>query len=200
MNNFPVSIYCPYCHRYTALTPATREVECEYTRLNVPCMWEKAYNDAWWIGICNYCKLPVLVHNKGDRIYPYPLPSPTDERIPENIRKDIHEAKMCFSIGVYRACAVMARRALQTACIERGASKGRLVEQLEELADKGIITKDLKEWADVVRWVGNDAAHPGSEEVKKEDAEDILKLAEQFVHVVYVASAIAKYRKTKRRK
>ena len=200
MNNSPVSIYCPYCHRYTALTPATREVEYRYSRLTVPCIWEKEYNDVWWIGVCNYCKSPVLVHNKGDIIYPHPLPSPTDERVPENIRKDINEAKICFSIGAYRACAVMARRALQTACIEKGASKGRLVDQLEELADKGIITKDLKEWADVVRWVGNDAAHPGSEEVKKEDAEDILKLAEQFVHVVYVTPAIAKYRKTKRRK
>jgi len=200
MKNFLVSIYCPHCRRYTALTPATTKVEYGYGQLNVPCIWEREYNGVWWIGICNYCKLPVLVHNKGDRIYPHPLPSPTDERVPENIRKDIDEAKICLSVGAYRACAVMARRALQTACIEKGASKGRLVDQLEELADKGIITKDLKEWADIVRWVGNDAAHPGSEEVKKEDAEDILKLAEWFVDVVYVAPAIAKHRKTKRRK
>jgi hypothetical protein len=71
---------------------------------------------------------------------------------------------------------------------------------LQELASNGVITKDLKEWADVVRWVGNDAAHPSKDEVNKEDAEDILKLAEQFLHVIYVAPAIAKERRAKRGK
>jgi len=200
METLPVSIYCPYCKRHTSLTPAPRTVECGYDKLRTICLWERGYNDIWWIGICNYCKQPVLVHNKGDIIYPQPLPSPSDERIPENIRKDLDEAKICFSVGAFRACAVMARRAMQSACINKGSSKDRLVDQLEELARNGIITRDLKEWADVVRWVGNDAAHPGKEEVSQEDAKDILSLAEQFLHVVYVAPAIAKERKSKRRK
>ncbi len=132
-------------------------------------------------------------------IYPYPFPPPTDERIPDYIRKDIDEAKLCFSVGAFRACAVMARRAIENACIDKGASKSKkLHEKISELAEKGIITKDIKEWADVVRWVGNDAAHPGKEMVTKEDAEDILKLAEQFMHVIYVAPAIAKEQRKKR--
>jgi len=194
METLPVSIYCPYCRRYTSLTPAPRAMD-SYT-----CIWEREHNDIWWIGICNYCKRPVLVHNEGDTVYPYPLPSPSDEKIPEDIRKDLDEAKMCFSVGAYRACAVMARRAMQSSCIDKGSSKNKLVDQLQELADNGIITKDLKKWADVVRWVGNDAAHPGNEEVFQEDAKDILNLAEQFLHVVYVAPAIAKERKSKRKK
>jgi len=200
METLPVSIYCPYCRRYTSLTPAPRTVEYGYDKLRTTCVWERGDNDIWWIGICNYCKRPVLVHNAGDTVYPHPLPSPSDERIPEDIRKDLDEAKMCFSVGAYRACAVMARRAMQSSCIDKGSSKNKLVDQLQELADNGIITKDLKKWADVVRWVGNDAAHPGNEEVFQEDAKDILNLAEQFLHVVYVAPAIAKERKSKRKK
>jgi len=69
------------------------------------------------------------------------------------------------------------------------------VDQIEELANEGVITSELKEWAHVVRWVGNDAAHPDSLEVTEEDAEDILKLAEQFLHVLYVTPAIARERK-----
>ncbi len=72
---------------------------------------------------------------------------------------------------------------LNTACIDKGANKDKLVDQLHELASNRTITEDLKEWADVVRWVGNDAAHPNKENVSKDDAEDILKLAEQFLHV-----------------
>jgi hypothetical protein len=80
---------------------------------------------------------------------------------------------------------------MQSICIDQGATKDKLVEQLHELAANGVITKDLKEWADVVHWVGNDAAHPDKQPVTPRDAEDILHLAEQFLHVIYVATAIA---------
>lgn len=205
ISDLPVSIYCPYCKQRTALTPAPIEVTYEVfsstCRKIVGAVWERSYNDKWWIGICNYCKSPVLVHNCGDIVYPRPLPSPTDKRIPEHVRKDIDEAKLCFSVKAFRACAVIARRAIQNACIDKGADKSkRLKEQIEELAGKGVITNDLKEWADVVRWVGNDAAHPSKEEVTEKDAEDILKLAEQFMHVIYVAPAIAKEMREKRGK
>jgi hypothetical protein len=51
-----------------------------------------------------------------------------------------------------------------------------------------------------VRWVGNDAAHPNDQNVTKEDAEDSLKLAEQFLHILFVTPAIAKARRTERGK
>jgi hypothetical protein len=94
----------------------------------------------------------------------------------------------------------MARRSMQSACIDKGAKKKNLVDQVDELKNNGVITNDLKEWADVVRWVGNDAAHPNKDIVEKDDAKDILELAEQFLHVIYVAPAIAKERRTKRNK
>lgn len=158
-------------------------------------MWIKDPSEKWWIGICNYCNDPVLILNQGVRIYPHPLPSPTDTKIPEKIRKDLMEAKFCFSVNTFRACAVMARRSIQAACIDKGARKEKLVDQLQELKSNGTITNDLLEWANVVRWVGNDAAHPNGDEVRKEDSEDILKLAEQFLHVLYVAPAIAMERR-----
>ena len=194
-----VSIYCPYCHKHTSLDPATIEYEYRvYGSLHkgtTVALWEKDHKNKWWIGVCNSCRMPVLVLNKGQIVYPNPLPSPSDTRIPGH-----DEGKICFSIKAYRASAVMARRAMQSACIDKGATKEKLVEQLHELAATGVITKDLKEWADVVRWVGNDAAHPDKETVTEKDAEDILHLAEQFLHVIYVAPAIAKEQRTKRGK
>ena len=192
-----VSIYCPHCREHTSLTMATVGYD-GYS--NEKCIWKSEHDDCWWIGLCNSCDQPVLVHNEGDVIYPYDLPSPSDENIPEEIRMDFDESKLCFSVGAYRACAVMARRALQLSCKSMGSTKDKLVDQIKELNDNGIITKDLKEWADVVRWVGNDAAHPNKDDVKMDDAEDILKLAEQFFNVIFVAPAIAKDRKCKRGK
>ena len=131
------------------------------------------------------------MHNNGHHIFPAPLPKPTEPSIPQSIREDIDEAKICFSVAAYRATAVMARRAMQVASIDKGAKSDKLVSQITELKISGQITTDLKEWADAVRWIGNDAAHPNGVTVSKEDAEDVLHLAEQFLHVLYVAPALA---------
>lgn len=202
MSEFKVSIFCPYCLMHTSL----RMAPAEYTNalLNrteqTAALWAKSFQEKWWIGVCNYCDRPVLVLNQGESVFPLPMPSKTDDRIPKDIREDLIEAKFCFSVRAYRACAVMARRCMQSTCLEKGATKKDLQDQLNELATNGIITRELKEWADIVRWVANDAAHPNKQNVTFEDAEDILNLAEQFLQVIYVAPAIAKERKTKRGK
>lgn len=85
----------------------------------------------------------------------------------------------------------MARRAMQVASIDKGAVGSRLVDQIADLQNKGKITAELKDWADAVRWVGNDAAHPNGQDVTKDDANDVLILAEQFLHILYVAPALA---------
>jgi len=196
-----ISIYCPYCHKYTALSiaPAADKDRSRGTQYTLA-IWQKDRDHEWWIGVCNSCNMPVLVLDNGRIIYPNPLPSPTDTNIPKELAKDLDEAKMCLSVGCYRACAVMARRCIQSACLEKGAKEQDLVKQIKELCQLGIITNDIEEWATVVRWVGNDAAHPNKEPIKKEDAEDCLKLAEQFLHVIFVTSAIAKARRAARNK
>ncbi len=186
-----LSIYCPHCHRHTSLTPAPVKYEHGSREYQTRAFWAKNHRDTWWIGVCNACEEPVLVLNKGDEIFPPPLPTPTSEDIPEEIRSDLDEAKVCVSAAAYRAAAVMARRAMQVAAKDKGATDDKLVTQIHELLKSGKITTDLKEWADAVRWVGNDAAHPNGSDVTKEDAEDVLHLAEQFLHVLYVAPAVA---------
>lgn len=186
-----LSIYCPHCHRHTSLTPAPVKYENGFQTYETRAFWVKNPHETWWIGVCNACEEPVLVLNRGDKIFPLPLPTPTSEHIPEEIRSDLDEAKICISAAAYRAAAVMARRAMQVAAKEKGATDDKLVAQIHELQESGKITNDLKEWADAVRWVGNDAAHPNGSDVTKEDAEDVLHLAEQFLHVLYVAPAVA---------
>lgn len=196
-----VSVYCPHCRSFTALSAAPAEYERDYGGVShTAALWKASHDKKWWIGVCNGCGMPSLVLNSGEVVYPHPLPSPTDSNIPPDIASDLNEAKMTFSVGCYRACAAMARRCLQNTCIVKGATKKNLVDQIKELTQKGIITKDIEEWATVVRWVGNDAAHPGKDAVKKDDADDCLKLAEQFLHVIFVAPAVAKSRRTARGK
>ena len=192
---FKAYIFCPYCHRYTALSVVTTIHGGPYT-----CVYQSEKDKKyWWMGICNNCKELCLVYENGERVYPYPLPSPTEERIPEDLRKDLDEAKICYSVGAYRGCAVLARRVVQVCCIDKGADKNKnLYQQIEELYENRIITEDIKNWTTAIRWIGNDAAHPSSNVVDKEEADSVLKLAEQFLYVVYVTSAIARERIEKR--
>ncbi|MCX5676199.1 MAG: DUF4145 domain-containing protein [Planctomycetota bacterium] len=196
-----ISIFCPHCHKHTQLSVARAEYKAENTGTGkTPAIWKTKEGNEWWIGICNGCQLPSLVLNLGDCIYPQPLPSATDSNVPKDLASDLDEAKMCFAVKCFRACAAMARRCIQNACMAKGSKSNDLVAQIRELTEAGIITKDIGEWATVVRWVGNDAAHPGKDPVKKEDAEDCPSLAEQFLHVIFVTPAIAKARRTARGK
>jgi len=164
----------------------------------------------YWIGECNNCHRGVLVKDYfradlADEIYPTPLPKPVDERIPSSIRRDFEEALKCFGISAFRATGVMARRALQGCCLDKGAKKGKLQEQIDWLFEQRIITKHLNDWAHEVRLVGNDAAHPQKpredKPITKDDAEAIVNLLTQFTNVLYVAPAIAaKSRKSRQQK
>jgi len=187
--------------QYTEISRATNRIQ-NYSTNRYEEKGANWYNDktkeSWWIGKCNSCEEPMLILDKGEKIYPTPQPAKTDERVPNDIRNDMDEAKRCMTVSSFNAASVMARRVIQATCLSKGATKRTLYEQIIELAGMGIITNELKEWANEVRFVGNDGAHPNSNHILKEDAGDILELAEQFLQVIFVTPAIAQERKNKR--
>lgn len=177
------AIVCPYCHHRTRLVPSKTEdsalcaVPYEGWSANSP---SRMYA---WIARCA-CGHFVLVHGMGYGVAPTPRPLPTDDRVPEPIRRTFDQAKMCLSVDCHEAAAVMARRALETACRQLAPSDkpGPLMKLIEQLAEGGIITRRLAAAAHAVRLVGNEGAHPG-EVVSREDAESILALTERFLQV-----------------
>lgn len=197
------SVYCPFCHKHTSLTLAHgtdyQGVREGYSKFH-------SLTGKWWMGVCNSCQETVLVNEQKDgagnfkisRIYPQPLPKPVDERVPFFIKGDLEEAIMCFSVSAYRGTASLCRRILQLICLDKGAKKDRLLVQIEELGKGGIITKDMVDWTTSVRWVGNDASHPEKNDVERKDAEDVLNLVEQIIHVLYITPSISKAIKKKR--
>lgn len=187
-----VSVFCPHCRSHTALSVAPAKKDpFKITRDAVSAVWTTPTGDSWWIGICNACSHPSLVLNHGQTIYPQPAPSPTDPRVPEELRVDLDEAKRCISVDCFKAASIMARRVVESALIKKGAKKRELRAQVEELLEQSIITHDIAAWATAVRWIGNDAAHPQKTAVSKQDASDCLQLAEELVHILFVTPAIA---------
>lgn len=162
--------------------------------------WRPSSDLLWWIGVCNSCEQPVLVLNQGDVVWPTPLPQPTDEHIPEEIRADLDEAKRCLTVFAWCAAVVMAGRSMQSAARSMGAQQESLDAQLKALAANGKITTDLLNCADVVRILRNAGAHPDSDPVSQEEAEQTVALAEQFLHVLFVTPARTKALRAKRTK
>ncbi len=188
------SIYCPQCKQKTSITK------------RVTYKWPKDNQTYYDISECNSCDFFVLVQRYSgsiQRIYPHPLPKSIHEKTPEFLKKDLNEANLCLSVGSYRAAGIMARRALQLCCIEKGAPDKKLQDQIDWLLNQQIITKELKNWAHEVRLTGNDSAHPPKdiskdEPVSREDADDILILLEKLIDVLYIAPALAEERRQRR--
>jgi len=188
-----IKILCPYCN--TCIQPVSRGhyFLSEYYKNDLP----QFYNKYVHVGECPYCRRHVLLVTNKDNIensqlidYEPKLSKVTaSEFIPQNIREDFIEAKMCLQINAIKAAATMSRRALQSSAVEKGAPDKRLIEQLKWMLDQGIITKSLYDLAEKIRIIGNDAAHPskdGIDQVKKEEADTIVKFLEKYLDHVYI--------------
>lgn len=126
-------------------------------------------------------------------VYPSPKVAYDDPGVPEIVRRDFEEALNCRQAGFFLGAATTARRALQTALIEKGANENdKLVNQINALDDETLPRK-LKLAAHQVRLIGNDAAHPGEVQqllhvgnLSVADVDALLRFAEQVFHMLYV--------------
>jgi hypothetical protein len=82
---------------------------------------------------------------------------------------------------------VQIRRALEAICIERGATKGTLVQNIEELANRGEIPKTLAEASDLLRLVGNLGAHAGDRDVHPLQAHSLGRFFRAIIEYLYVS-------------
>jgi len=196
--DLPIAINCSWCNKEVALVwicltnSLGRKMATEMLSHPIIYLTSKG---GWSIGMCPSCNNCSLIQLNGQEvinIFPHPRPTLTNTRIPENIRRDIEEAKLCLSVKAFRATATMCRRSIQQACLHQGTNKSiTLDKQIDELKEKGIITEAIRKWAHTCRFVGNDASHPEHPDVTESDANDVLKLAEQLMIILYVMPAIS---------
>ncbi|HKV39890.1 MAG TPA: DUF4145 domain-containing protein, partial [Blastocatellia bacterium] len=74
-----------------------------------------------------------------------------DKSVPSEIAADFAEALRCLWVKAYRAAVAMCRRSIEASCNQLGAKGNRLVDKIDDLAQKGKITAPLKDWAHEVR-------------------------------------------------
>lgn len=150
----------------------------------------------WKMARCGGCRRPLFVildegENRVLRTFPpISLARPSD--IPIGVADDYVEATLCLSVGAYKAAAAMCRRALQAAALEKGCKRAKLMKQLNELSQKGLLNSSLLKVAHQVRYFGNYGAHPdedGLGDVTEKEAETIRDLTWQVLEDLYINPA-----------
>lgn len=122
------------------------------------------------------------------RVLPWPL---RFERFPEHWPEPVGrywlQAKRNLGDENWDAAALMARSALQVALRDNDAKGKTLKQEIDDLAERGILPPIMKEWSDHVRELGNISAHPqpGQAATPLEDAKDIVRFLDFLLEYLY---------------
>lgn len=159
------------------------------------------HDEPWLICRCptRLCELSFVIYNPLNdfvrRVYPLPDFEAKNyhSSIPEKIREDIAEAERCLHATAYKGAVTMFRRAVQNIVLDKinepGIGKKKLWEQIDELFNKGFITKSLQDTAHEIRHFGNFGAHPQDDALDKTTREDIALIEDltfALIDAIYI--------------
>lgn len=149
--------------------------------------------------ICETCDAPVLYDGIDPReldfpSWPqlvYPRVADYDDAVPSAVQKIYHQAISCKQQSPL-AFAILIRKALEAICDERGVEKGKRKERnlsvrLQKLIAKAQIPPILAKMTDVLRTLGNTAAHDAPDDVTVPMTWAIDDFFQAIVEYVYVA-------------
>ncbi|HUT51840.1 MAG TPA: DUF4145 domain-containing protein [bacterium] len=135
------------------------------------------------------------------RILPWPLQFVKfPEYWPEQVGRFWLQAKRNLIDENWDAAVVMARSSLQAALRENKAEGRSLYEEINDLANKGILPPIMKDFATNIRLLANESAHPQAEQSPADplDARDIIQFLDFLLEYLYaLPHRIGKYRERK---
>jgi hypothetical protein len=193
-----VGLVCPRCGSPTPLTPLYLSGDriLNYVDGTKSAPYDKktvqALMQDWYKGVkyailqcqnCDQCfVVQCLIQKQNEWSSVYPIPTKiVSEEIPASIKDEFEEAYLCFAVGASRASVAMCQRTLESLWRENKASG------LNDLLNKGIISKSLFDRATEIRlWAGVTKHAPFTQEVNKDDAEQLLTYLELILNEVYV--------------
>lgn len=122
---------------------------------------------------------------------PRRLRRPSYLDVPQQIGETASEAHACLSVQAHRGAVALARAVVEATAKDKGITKGRLVQKIDEMHKQGLIRDITRELAHEIREGGNEIAHGdlGDEPMPEEDAEAIVTLMDQILEEVYQGPA-----------
>ncbi len=123
----------------------------------------------------------VIEHNAPDegpaliRAFPDPGSEVSVRNLPSDVERFYRGAIRVLEAGEPDAAAVQLRRTLEAAAAQRGVNTGTLIQRIEKLIEKGLITTEFSAVLQHVRRLGNLGAHADDEPVEEEAARRALR-------------------------
>ena len=124
------------------------------------------------------------------QVLPWPLKSKPEpsENWPEGVKRFWIQAHDSLKNENWDAANVMARSAVQFIVRDKKAAGANLKSQISDLASKGILVPLMKDWADEVRLLANESAHPEAPVpagVDSQDVRDIVNFLDFLLLYLY---------------
>jgi len=122
------------------------------------------------------------------RVLPWPLRvEKYPEHWPETVGRFWIQARRKLTDENWDAAVMMARSSLQAALREQNAEGRNLKQEIDDLAKKGILPLIIQDWAHNVRELGNESAHPKSDQeaTDPKDAKDIVNFLDFLLEYLY---------------
>ncbi len=139
----------------------------------------------------------------GMKVLPWPLeakPEPS-ENWPEGVKRFWIQAHDSLTHENWDAANVMARSAVQFVVRDKKAKDTRLKDQINDLVATGVLHPLMKDWADEVRLLANESAHPEAPipaDATPPDSRDIVNFMDLLLLYLYdLPKQIENYRQRK---
>jgi hypothetical protein len=119
------------------------------------------------------------------------------EHWPDDVGRYWMQARRSLEGKNWDAASLMARSAIQLIMRYQKAKGTNLKQEIDDLADKGLLPPVMKEWSHEVRLLGNDSAHPtpGDKGSDQKDAKDVVEFLSVLLTLTYdLPNQIAEYR------
>lgn len=137
------------------------------------------------------------------KVLPWPLnakPEPS-ENWPEGMHRFWIQAHHSLAHENWDAANLMARSAVQFVMRDKKAKDAKLKVQIDDLVSKGVLHPLMGDWADEVRIVANESAHPDAPipaDATAQDSRDIMNFLDLLLSYTYdLPKQIENFRKRK---
>lgn len=190
-----LALKCPHCKVHSQFTEILAETGIRYSLWKIDNSYVHApYKCTNCTGIIvtkwlvPYQDLHNFQHTKELHMTYFPFIGDWSPQIDstcisnDEVRKDFLEASECYNNGLYVACMMMARRAIQQEMLSNNVQGNNLYEQIESIG----ISERLKSLLHKIKNFGNHGAHPDfflfdENGDKIEDEKEFARLSLEFL-------------------
>ena len=201
VNPVPINMRCPECHRLGTLDTIDSVKD-------IGAIVEESPARTVFFGyrLCpnRLCRLLIKVAYVSNRSkvpdttilvsYPAERIDFDASGIPAPIVNALEEAITCHAQSCFFAAAIMVRKSLEELCHHQGMAGKTLADQIRDLKTKVIVPVGLLDGIDVLRLLGNDAAHvvlKDFDQIGSEEVEVGILFTKELLKAVYQSSMLA---------